>query len=388
MPQPSFQFLTRVRSASPSAPMRFWSVVMVLLGIGHVIFSPSPAVAARRSAPTVNVGRQETPAMAPDGAGGGIVARTSHRIDEQRVDATGQLGGVAGDGSWSLLVPVGMHPSARFGHSAIYDPVRERMLVFGGQDTPSLQDDTWALSLTDGITWSEITIPGYVPPGRYDHDAIYDVTLNRMVVFGGAVGQPGNWTRTNEVWEFSFPDPHWAQLVSVGPGPTARTEHSLAYDPVRQQLILFGGADGSARSDLWALSLHGSPVWTELSAAGVPPLGRYGHTMVYDSERDRFLLFGGYSPASSFNNDVWALTVSGSPAWEQIIPDGAPPPRYGHVGIYDARRDRMVVFGGYDGSFRGDTWALSLSGSPAWTELQPAGVGPGGLYDATAIYDP
>ena len=45
-----------------------------------------------------------------------------------------------------------------------------------------------------------------------------------------------------------------------------------------------------------------------------------------------------------------------------------------HTAIYDPVRDRMVVFGGYDGNGnRNDVWALSLSGSPAWSELTPAG---------------
>ena len=64
--------------------------------------------------------------------------------------------------------------------------------------------------------------------------------------------------------------------------------------------------------------------------------------------------------------DVWELSFSGGPAWSHIVPSGAvPPPRNGHSAIYDPVRDRMIVFGGVDGStYRNDAWALSLSGSP------------------------
>ena len=49
-------------------------------------------------------------------------------------------------------------------------------------------------------------------------------------------------------------------------------------------------------------------------------------------------------------NDVWALSLSGSPTWAQLAPAGTPPGAwYGHSAIYDPARDRMVVFGGNDG---------------------------------------
>lgn len=42
------------------------------------------------------------------------------------------------------------------------------------------------------------------------------------------------------------------------------------------------------------------------------------------------------------------------------------------VTIYDSMRDRMVIFGGDDGSYFGevnDVWALSLAGAPSWSAL-------------------
>ena len=59
------------------------------------------------------------------------------------------------------------------------------------------------------------------------------------------------------------------------------------------------------------------------------------------------------------------------------LPSGTPPSaRDGHTAIYDPVRDRMVVFGGDDGALRNDVWALTLSGSPAWSALAPVGTPP------------
>jgi hypothetical protein len=48
----------------------------------------------------------------------------------------------------------------------------------------------------------------------------------------------------------------------------------------------------------------------------------------------------------------------------------------------------MIVFGGFDGTRRGDVWALNLSGSPVWTRLYANAVGPASRSGHVAVYDP
>lgn len=94
--------------------------------------------------------------------------------------------------------------------------------------------------------------------------------------------------------------------------------------------------------------------WTAIS----PPSGRYGHTAVYDSLRDRMIIFGAWDGGR--RNDVWALSMSDPPVWSRLTPRGTPPtPRLSHAAIYDAAHDRMVIFGGDDRYPCNDTWALS-----------------------------
>jgi hypothetical protein len=157
-------------------------------------------------------------------------------------------------------------------------------------------------------------------------------------------------------------------------------------------MVVFGGFGGFNPSpfsfnDVWALSLAGSPTWTQLTPAGTPPSARYGHSAIYDPVGDRMVVFGGYN--GSMINDVWALSLAGSPTWTRLTPAGTlPSVRYGHTAIYDLVRDRMVVFGGYGASSLNDVWALSLARSPTWTQLTPAETPPSARYRHTAIYDP
>jgi len=126
-----------------------------------------------------------------------------------------------------------------------------------------------------------------------------------------------------------------------------------------------------------------------LTPAGTPPPARYRHSAVHDPAHDRMLVFGGDSHGP-LRNDVWALSLAGATEWSELIPSGPPPgPRSAHCAIYDPPRERMVVFGGSGATaLLDDVWALSLSGTPAWTELAPRGSSPGPPYTGNATLEP
>jgi hypothetical protein len=274
----------------------------------------------------------------------------------------------------------------RYAHRAIYDPVRDRMVVFGGYDGVHHLNDVWALSLAGTPTWTELTPSGTPPSGRRYHSAIYDPVRDRMVVFGGYTGEG----YLNDVWALSLAGtPEWTELTPGGTPPHPRYRQSAIYDPVRDRMVLFAGwyADTNF-DDVWALSLAGTPTWTDLTPGGTSPVPRLSHSAIYDPVRDRMVVFGGVE--FGYLNDVWALSLANAPAWTELTPSGTPPTgRWDHSAIYDPLQDRMVVFGGYDGfGYQDDTWALSLADAPAWTKLTPAGTPPSGRFGHSSIYDP
>ena len=343
--------------------------------------------------------------------------------------------------AWTQLLPTGTPPSARYGHSAIYDPTHDRMMVFAGYSGGML-NDLWSLSLTGGPSWKTLTHAGTPPDPREEHSATYDPVGERMVIFGGTNGT----TTIGDAWSLALTRDHrWSRLTPAGSPPSNRSGHTAVYDPLRQRMVIYGGtSDGfgllmdvwglslsgattstdltpagtppsprrspsaiydpvrdrmvvfggygntpGALADVWALSLSGTPVWTQLHPSGIPPSARLEHTAIYDAGNDRMVVFGG-STVQAYLNDVWALTLAGDPAWTRLTPTGEQPDvRAGHSAIYDAGRDRMVVFGGVNSLvYLGDVWALSLAGDPVWTRLAPTGTAPDARGSHSAIYDP
>jgi hypothetical protein len=145
--------------------------------------------------------------------------------------------------------------------------------------------------------------------------------------------------------------------------------------------------------------------WVMLQPQGTPPPGRFNNTGVYDPISDSLIVFGGFNasvccPAA---NDVWVLTHAnahgGNRQWINLLPNnapGAPPPLAAASAVYDARTNRMIVFGGQNASLgisSGDVWVLKNAngsgGAPAWSKPTFSGsLTPAPRQNHQAVYDP
>ena len=288
---------------------------------------------------------------------------------------------------WSATPPRNPGPAPRASAGIAIDLVRRRLLVCGGMP-PSLIGDTfsdaWALSLDNAPVWSKLVPDAMRAPIRGAASDGYDASRRRMVVFGGSDERGGF---RNDTWVVDVrKDPAWAPLSTRGAPPPPRYWHVSAWDPRRDQLIVYGGFNGDPNhpfADLWSLSFaHGTPTWSQLTPPGPAPSGRMLSQLVYDSTRDRFLLILG-SDGLHFLDDVWELRLASSPAWRRLAPTGLPPAaRAAHMCVYDPARDRVLLFGGGNdphtplSGLLNDLWALELgAGDGHWQEL-PIAPGP------------
>lgn len=304
-------------------------------------------------------------------------------------DQTWELSFSAGN-EWRQMEPSGPAPPPQSRHRAVVDPAGARMVIFGGQTSDGRHNDVRALSLHSPPAWS-VLVPEDLPPSaRSWASAVHDANHDRALVFGGFSGD--SWC-CDDTWSFRAGDTgDWIELLAGGSLPPLRYQHTAIYDPLRDRMIVHGGRAGPALSDVWELSLTGDPVWTELSPQGTPAAARYGHSAIYDPPRDRMIVFAGVN-GSTFgdDNEVWALALSGTPAWTRILTQGPLPyPRDFHTAIYDPAGDRMIVFGGQYGILLNDVWALSLGDTPTWTDLSPASTAPApaARKEHSAVYDP
>jgi hypothetical protein len=277
---------------------------------------------------------------------------------------------------WGGVNTAGIFPPARAGHVAVWDELRHRMLVLGGRDgTLAPMNPVYALTdSADFMNWSALTPGGPEPSPRQYASGVYDPVGDRVLMFGGLNGAGF----VNQLWQLTLsPTPVWSQVTTTG-GPSGRGAASAVYDPDGHRMLLFGGNDNSYRNDVWALNLP-SLTWTQLAPTGTAPAGRWKHVAAYDTRRHRLLVFGG-RVASADSADIWELDLSTSPpAWHRLQPTGwAPQMRSEAMGGYDPVGDRLLVYGGVTllnpqlAIAQEDLWALQFSGAASAVESPTA----------------
>ncbi len=76
----------------------------------------------------------------------------------------------------------------------------------------------------------------------------YDASLGRVVIFGGGYSTP----LQNQTWVWD--GINWTEVhPAVSPG--ARYAASMAYDPLNNGLVLFGGFSPQTLDDTWMFTL-------------------------------------------------------------------------------------------------------------------------------------
>ena len=273
---------------------------------------------------------------------------------------------LAGDSHYSWFKPTitGDLPPERTDHSAVV-ALGNSMVVYGGlSPADTARSDVWRFyfePLENKYHWNRITkIGGTTPTARFGHSAIFDTTviltgdtLRRMIVFGGAEA-PNQDPTDLGVWELRFhqnyPDSAtWFNLtrVDLSPGvtdePGPRFWHTLNGDnagrarnagtPACHTAFLYGGRlDSSTCSDsLWKLWIFrdGTVGWEHHDPGGDDPPGpRARHSTVLDPHQSgysaRIYVYGGTrgngDPAGSrvYVLDPWGGQYTSWSQWSDL----------------------------------------------------------------------
>jgi Galactose oxidase, central domain len=261
----------------------------------------------------------------------------------------------------------------RNAHAMAYDSTRDRVILFGGADASKVCGDTWEW---DGKRWTQVSLAG--PEPRTFAAMAYDSVRKKVVLFGGnrvLFGKnPDQNTFLDDTWEWN--GSKWTQIMVTGPPP--RAEAAIAFDSRRGRVVLFGGynrtEDGRNRlGDTW--EWDGSK-WTQIKVPGPSP--RNGAAQVYDSVREKIVLFGG-STQEDVSGETWEWNGRDWVENRAASTQG----RFNCVLAFDSARGKVVRFGGrYAGKPVGDTWEYDGKG---WKQVSSSG--PTARNHSAMVYD-
>jgi hypothetical protein len=118
--------------------------------------------------------------------------------------------------TWSAIESTG-GPSYRGGHSMVYHPGTDRIILFGGYHLGDVNfsDETWAYDYNTN-TWTQLS-PAAHPSGRRLHTMVYAEDADKMVLFGGIAGTFLKEEINDDLWIFDPVAEEWSQVL---PGTT------------------------------------------------------------------------------------------------------------------------------------------------------------------------
>ncbi|HEY6460837.1 MAG TPA: hypothetical protein VIY73_11825, partial [Polyangiaceae bacterium] len=271
-------------------------------------------------------------------------------------------------------------PTARPGAAMAFDPVHAVTLLFGGGENAMEQNDTWTWN---GTAWTDVcagTAACTPPTPRTRASLVFYAGSGHAVLFGGESNQcDGSCPPScgpvplGETWTWNGAT--WTQEKPASAGaPPARYGASLVEDTTANAPFLFGGFTQSsppALADAWTWN-SGTSTWTQLctQAPCVPPPARGDQAMAFDTTSNRTVLFGGSDgmggPARL--DDTWQWDGA---AWSGITAATAPSARDQAGAVYDAKRARVVVFGGeVAGAPVAETWEYHSHGAACTGDSQ------------------
>jgi len=206
-------------------------------------------------------------------------------------------------------------------------------------------------------TWKKVGASNS-PDERYLQSAAFDETRKVLVMFGGlAVPYNASPTPRQELWEWSPTTGAWTDRTPTGTKPAVRSGAGMVFDSTRNKFVLFGGRAGSGYNyqDTWEWDPT-TGAWTDRTTAGTVPSSRCQGTMVFEKSTGKVLLFGG---GRSTNGDTSGLSMSLSfgdtwewdattGAWSQRTVTAGPAGRYDASMVWDSTRNLAVLFGGME----------------------------------------
>jgi hypothetical protein len=173
---------------------------------------------------------------------------------------------------WTQRFPA-TSPSARV--SPAMANFGDKVLLFGGKNASGdVFGDTW---LWDGRNWTQIFLFGVfgngpTPSPRSDASMAYDPDRGRVVMFGGV---DANNQILSDTWIFELQSNqflnrswfNWGQ-PALDISPPARDQASMAFDPLTRKIILTGGfGAGGNKNDVWSFEPDSSTLFVQIPAS-------------------------------------------------------------------------------------------------------------------------
>ncbi|UYP45869.1 N-acetylneuraminate epimerase [Candidatus Lokiarchaeum ossiferum] len=197
------------------------------------------------------------------------------------------------------------------------------------------------------------------PSLLYAHSMVFDPIQNQLILFGSrtmASSSPDYST-----WLYHLSNNTWTP-INTPIVPRIQENSGMVYDPSTNRVIYFGGGE------TWAFD-PSSNAWTKLSPENSPP-NLADFSMHYDENEQKIVIYGGHVDPNFVLKDATWIFNPQTENWVQLTTNTPPQARYGHAMVYDTNAKLGILFGGRVSGLSSETWSLNLT-EGTWQKKSP-----------------
>jgi hypothetical protein len=195
-------------------------------------------------------------------------------------------------------------PDARLHAVGAFDAERGVVRVYGGVGSDDIpRTDTWEWN---GTTWTRVSTAG--PTDRGSNHMTYDAARQRTMLSAFRRLEPNaDRTYPTELWDWTGSS--WA--LAPGTAPSISPIQPIVGLGAGGGVLMFDGGVLQGTTSTWVWQ---NSAWSRVATTG--PSLRNGHALAYDAVRNRVVLFGGFRNGQDFS-DTWEWDGS---RWTEVTP--------------------------------------------------------------------
>lgn len=262
--------------------------------------------------------------------------------------------------AWTRLKTTVPEPEGSGKPGMVYVASEDAIYLFGGWAPGEQQpkSEFWRLDLSKSVPleWELVKPEGPTPPARNGMVFVCDVPRGRLLLHGGDGGPHPKYgyTPLDDFWSYDLSKKKWEQLKPTGDAPTPRWNHAGAIDAAGAKLYVFGGGGYVIEDEprvvldtsVYTLDLA-TMVWTKSPEMKRAPRPVQGTSFTFDAKAGALVLVGGMvmdTKGEPGVERIYSFDIAGA-KWtrtKEILSEK----RRDHVGVYDAKRNRHIIYGG------------------------------------------
>ncbi|MFH1180590.1 MAG: kelch repeat-containing protein [Candidatus Bathyarchaeota archaeon] len=140
------------------------------------------------------------------------------------------------------------------------------------------------------------------PSPRMGATMFYDPVNQRILLYGGASEGTTGYTRYNDLWSYDYSSNSWTE-IETPLKPSGRFNTPAAFDLDTNQLIIIGGASMDSSPQMWAFNVV-DDIWRKLTPSSMPSPDRWNTPLVYDEKYNKILMYSGMAYRGDFPQDM------------------------------------------------------------------------------------